>query len=163
MALWYPPEGQPHLLDWWRPAIIASRTLRERRYGWLIHVDELMLMGRIDRSRRPSIWVYKHKESRRELYLDTTGQAYKYTVTPNARSHGRFSRCPLEVAVWRADLPAFVTPTFYEQPPPRAADLLAADEGADEGDHAPDATPRPPRRRGHLTVIDGGRGRPLAG
>ena len=118
MDLWYPPDGQPQLLEWWQPALIASSTLRQRRYGWLIHIDELMLMGRIDRSGRPSIWVYKHKESRREIYLDATGAAYKYTLTPNARSHGRFSPCPLEVAVWRADLPAFVTPTFYEQPPP---------------------------------------------
>jgi len=51
----------------------------------------MQLTGRVDRSGRPAIGVYKHAESRGELYLDGTGQAYKFTKTPNARSLGRFT------------------------------------------------------------------------
>jgi hypothetical protein len=168
MDLWHPPSDQPHLLEWWRPLLIASRNLRKARFPWPIHLDEMVLTGRVDRGTRPAIWVYKHAESRGELYLDATGQAYKFTRTPNAKSLGRFTACALDSAVWRAGMPSFVQPMSYEEPP----------SGADEDDDlwtddeplAHPASPRPtprsaqPRRRGHLTVIDGGLGTPpLAG
>lgn len=164
MDLWHPPTDQPHLFEWWRPLLIASRRLRQMRYPWLIHLDEMVLTGRVDRGSRPSVWVYKHAESRGELYLDDTGTPYRFTKTPKAKGYGRFTQCDLVQAVWRADLPAFVDPVFYEEPMRR--DPLG---GWDADDHDLDEPPMPvpatrePRRRGHLTVIDGGLGRPLAG
>jgi hypothetical protein len=156
MDLWHPPTDQPHLFEWWRPLLLASRALREQRFPWLIHLDEMVLTGRVDRGARPSIWVYKHAESRGELYLDDQGGAYKFTRTPNAKSFGRFTACGLDVAAWRADLPRFVDPVFYEEPMRYGGDDPWIDD--------PEAEPaEEPRRRGHLTVIDGGLGRPLAG
>lgn len=164
MDLWHPPTDEPHLLEWWYPLITASRTLREARYPWLIHVDQMMLMGRVDRAGRPAVWVYKHTESRGELYLDATGQAYTFTRTPNGRSVGRFTRCDLTAALWRADLPRFVDPVFYEEPMRQAPTTWGADEDLDDAPaDAPAPAPREPRRRGHLTVIDGGRHQPIAG
>jgi hypothetical protein len=119
----------------------------------------MQLMGRVDRSGRPSIWIYRHAASRGELYLDTTAQAYKFTKTPNARSLGRFTACALDVAVWRAGIPAHVAPVFYEEPIGDAEDRWDDDRSRPE----PSPPVEAPRRRGHLTVIDGGRGRPLAG
>jgi hypothetical protein len=123
----------------------------------------MVLTGRVDRGTRPAIWIYKHAESRGELYLDATGQAYKFTKTPNARSFGRFTPCSLDAAMWRAGLPSFVEPVFYDEPPRGTTDLWDDDGWRDDEplDDAPPAAE--PRRRGHLTVIDGGRGRPLAG
>jgi hypothetical protein len=163
MDLWHPPADQPPLFEWWRPLLIASRTLRHDRSPWLIHLDEMVLTGRVDRGTRPSIWVYKHVESRGELYLDDTGQAYKFTRTPNARSYGRFTACGLDTAIWRAGMPSFVDPVFYEAPM-----RAQADDGWVDDDPLDDSVPTPspaaePRRRGHLTVIEGGLGRPLAG
>jgi hypothetical protein len=166
MDLWHPPTDQPHLLEWWRPLLLASRALREARFAWPIHLDEMTLTGRVDRGTRPAIWVYKHAASRGELYLDATGQAYTFTKTPNARSFGRFNACALERAVWRAGLPSFVEPVFYDEPRRRTADDAWQDDDAWRDDlplEEPHPQPAEPRSRRHLTVIEGGRGRPLAG
>lgn len=162
MDLWHPPSDQPHLLEWWRPLMLASRALRLARNPWLIHLDEMSLTGRVDRGSRPSIWVYKHTESRGELYLDDTGQAYKFTKTPKAKAYGRFTSCDLTIALWRADMPKFVEPVFYEEPMRR--DPRDEWDGWN-GDRSIEDAPasREPRRRGHLTVIDGGAGQPMAG
>jgi hypothetical protein len=166
MDLWYPPKDRPQLFEWWRPLTLASRAARARRIAWLIHVDEFTLVGRVDRSSRPAIWVYKHGVSRGELYLDATGQAYRFTRTPNAKGFGRFSACDIRTAVWQAGLPSAVEPVWFERPGAvgvewggrtfdgrEASDPLAEDQA--------DAAAAKPRRRGHLTIYDGGR--PLAG
>lgn len=154
MDLWYPPPHEPHLFEWWAPLLTASRQARRVRCAWPIHLDEFQLMGRVDRPSRPAIWIYKHVESRRELHLDAEGRPYTFTPTPNAKGSGRFNRCDIRTAIWRADLPAFVQPVFYDEPPQRA------DEASwDRHDERPAANaPRdsPPRRRGHLTLIEGG-------
>lgn len=159
MDLWYPPKDRPHLLEWWRPLMLASRNARHDRFPWPLHVDEMTLVGRVDRGRRPAIWVYKHPESRGELYVDATGQAYRFTPTPKAKAYGRFTPCEIRAALWRARLPEVVEPIWYDDPGPRQH---AWDGGhdLDDDEPAPDPTP-PPRRRGHLTVHDGGH--PLAG
>jgi hypothetical protein len=160
MDLWHPPADQPPLLEWWNPLLLASQAARAERCPWPIHIDEVMLMGRIDRGSRPAIWVYKHKASRGELYLDATGQAYKFTNTPNGRSLGRFTQCDVRAAIFRAGLPSFVQPVWYDAPPPGHEERWPEHDD-DEDEPIPAA--RSPRRRGHLTVIDGGLGRPLAG
>lgn len=157
MDLWYPPKDRPHLFEWWRPLILASRAARLEQFPWPVNIDEMVLVGRIDRSSRPSIWVYRHPEALGELYVDRTGQAYKFTRTPRARSYGRFTPCGIRTALWRSGLPDVVEPIWYRDPPPPVdwqAD--APSDGVDGGD-----VPAAPRRRGHLTVHDGGS--PLAG
>lgn len=174
MELWYPPTDQPHLLEWWRPLILASRKARQRRVHWPIHVDEMVLVGRVDRASRPSIWVYRHGEGGGELYLDATGQAYRYTRTPNAKGHGRFTTRDIRGAVLAAGLPHVVEPVWYDDPGRRVQWEGPVVDRPDDHDHdldldlddEPDASPPAPapvpRRRGHLTVIDGG-AQPKAG
>ncbi len=152
MDLWYPPKDAPHLFEWWRPVVLAARNARLERFPWLLHIDDVMLMGRVDRGARPDIWVYKHIESRGEIYLDATGQAYRFTRTPNAKSYGRFTPIDIQAALWRASLPTVVEPIWYDDPGPRASwGYEAVEPEVDDPDPAP-----PPRRRGHLTVLDGG-------
>ena len=162
MDLWHPPPDQPHLLDWWRPLLLASRAARVDRCPWPIHLEEFVLKGRVDRGSRPAVWVYEHTESRDELYLDSSGQAYKFTKTPKAKALGRFSPCSIRTAIHRAELPSFVEPVWYEEPQRGDEDwrLDTDPDGEDEPTDV-DRSPRAPRSRGHLTVIDGGR--PLAG
>lgn len=164
MELWYPPTDQPHLLEWWRPLILASRKARLIRFHWPIHIDEMVLVGRVDRSSRPAIWVYRHAESGGELYLDATGQAHRYTPTPNARSHGRFTACEIRTALWAAGFPHAVEPVWYEDPVRwmRPGELQTSphpeDDELDDADldAEPHPAPAAPRRRGHLTVLEGG-------
>lgn len=150
MDPWYPPEDEPALLEWFRPLLLASAAGRAARCSWPIHFEDFMLMGRYDRASRPTVWVYKHKQSRRELYLDDGGQPYAYTPTPNAKGHGRFNRCDIRTAIWRAELPRFVEPLWFDD---RDADRSAWT------DPAPEEVPAPAegRRRGHLTLVHGGR------
>jgi hypothetical protein len=163
MELWYPPKDRPHLFEWWRPLVLASRAARLERVPWLVHVDDFALVGRVDRGSRPAIWVYRHAEARGELYLDATGQPYKFTSTPNARSLGRFSTCDIRTAVWQARLPTAVEPVWFDEP--RDAGVEWGGRSPHPSRHEPiDARdPQEPagRQRGHLTVYDGGR--PLAG
>jgi hypothetical protein len=118
----------------------------------------MQLVGRIDRSSRPAIWVYRHPASRGELYVDATGQAYKFTKTPKGRSLGRFSPCEISTALWGAGLPTVVEPIWYDEPPARhpgwTADVRPEPEA--ESSESPPTEPQP-RRRGHLMVYDGGR------
>jgi len=162
MDLWYPPKDAPHLFEWWRPLTLASRAARTQRIAWLIHVDDFSLVGRVDRASRPAIWVYKHAESRGELYLDAMGQAYRFTRTPNAKSFGRFSACDIRTAVWQAGMPTVVEPVWFEEPP-RAGVEWGGDSHLAGDDTEVESVDRPSagRQRGHLTVYDGGR--PLAG
>lgn len=163
MDLWYPPKDRPHLFEWWRPLTLASRAARLDRVPWPIHVDEFILVGRVDRPSRPAIWVYKHPEARGELYLDTTGRPYKFTRTPNTKAYGRFTECDIRTAIWQARLPVAVAPMWFDDPGgvEWGGRGVGADASAEEHPHP---TPRPvhavgpePRRRGHLTVHDGGR------
>ena len=155
MDLWHPPTDQPHLMEWWRPLLEASRRARADRCPWPINVDEMVLKGRIDRGSRPAIWVYRHVESGGEVYVDRTGQSYAFTKTPNGRSLGRFTACDIRTAIFRAGLPAFVQPVHYDDIP-RVHDDDQWGTPEPDVDEPVDAGPEP-RRRGHLTVIDGGR------
>ncbi len=157
MDLWYPPHDQPHLLEWWRPLIQASRAVRAQRIPWLLHVDEFTLVGRVDRRDRPPIWVYRHAESGRELYLDPTGTPHTFTRTPKAKAYGRFNRVDIRTAIWRAGLPSVIEPLFHDEPPAPRQGWDA--EALDPIEPAPDPAASHPaaRRRGHLTVLPGGR------
>jgi hypothetical protein len=189
MELWYPPDDQPPLLEWWTPLLLASAAARREQVPWPIHADEFELKGRVDRSGRPAIWVYRHRRANEELYLDHTGQPYKFTRTPQGRSYGRFTTCNIRTAVHRAGLPSHVEPVWYDEPyPPLRAGAPTLPFDDDEpwpgneatGPHddwaaghvashelspptAPPLTrprrrkPKPGARRGHLTLIKGGR------
>jgi hypothetical protein len=165
MDLWYPPDDEAPLLEWWSPLLLAASAGRRERVPWPIHLDDFMLMGRVDRGSRPSVWIYKHRDSRRELNLDSTGQPYKFIRTPNGKSYGRFTACDLRTAIHQADLPAFVEAVWYDEPPLQSVPWPVRD---DEPEPVEDATPpaagrptrrrpRPGARRGHLTLIKGGR------
>ncbi|MFL6204468.1 MAG: hypothetical protein ACJ739_03885 [Acidimicrobiales bacterium] len=189
MDLWYPPDDEAPLLEWWLPLLLASAAARRQRLPWPIHFDDFRLRGRVDRDGRPAIWVFHHKDSDQELYLDATGQAYKFVPTPNGRSHGRFTKLDLRRAVFAAGLPRHVEPVWYDEPPtPRYVeptlplhddDEWAGTERVDDPVEYVSARtrhaahhrsagvpgepsrarrrPRPGARRGHLTLIQGGR------
>lgn len=149
MDLWRPPDDEPTLLEWFRPLLLAGAAGRAARCSWPIHFEEFMLMGRYDRASRSAIWVYEHKESRRPLYLDDGGQPYTYTPTPNGKSHGRFNRCDIRTAIWRAELPRFVEPIWFDDREPTGPRWTAPPTDEHE-------EPASGRRRGHLTLVQGG-------
>ncbi|MET0901994.1 MAG: hypothetical protein ABWZ52_02030 [Acidimicrobiales bacterium] len=168
MDLWYPPEDEAPLLEWWTPLLLAASAGRRERVPWPIHLDDFMLMGRVDRGSRPSVWIYKHRDSRRELNVDSTGQAYKFSRTPNAAGYGRFTACDIRTAVHQADLPRFVEAVWFDEPPLKALPPWpGSDREAPDVEEPPPVSPsaahptrrrpRPGARRGHLTLIRGGR------
>jgi hypothetical protein len=178
MQLWSPPHDRPHLLEWWRPLLLASARARRQRIHWPIHLDEFRLAGRVLRHGRPDIWIYEHHDNGGSLCVDASGATYRFIATPRARGPGRFEPCEIRTAVWQARLPDVVAPVWYDERPPRGAGAgggaagAAADAavGAADVDDTPDvavlrevsggaadALVPGAVRRGHLTVIDGGR------
>lgn len=172
MDLWHPPSDQPHLLEWWRPLLLASRAARLDRVPWPIHLDDFALRGRVDRAGRPDVWIYAHPGAG-ELYLDSTGQPYRFTRTPKAKGYGRFTGCDIRMAIWRAGLPEVVEPIWFADEVPSGPPAWVPAPEVDpvvgtahpSARHAtpgpPAVSPPEPRRHGHLIVHDGGR--PLAG
>ena len=159
MDLWYPPDDEAPLLEWWTPLLLAASAARRERVPWPIHFDDFVLQGRVDRDGRPAIWVYHHRDSGQELYLDDTGQAYKFTRTPNGRSYGRFTASDIRSAVHRAGLPRYVEPVWYEDPdPPRGSTRPSLPFGEEPAAH--ETWPLPGPRHGatrepeHRTVVD---------
>ena len=147
MDLWYPPDDEAPLLEWWTPLLLAASAARRERIPWPIHLDDFMLMGRVDRGSRPAVWIYKHRDSRRELNLDATGQAYKFTRTPNAPRYGRFTACRIRQAIFLADLPTFVEPVWYDEPPLAVRAAVAGRRGGGRPRRTIPWLPRPRRPR----------------
>ena len=167
MDLWYPPDDEAPLLEWWTPLLLAASAGRRARVPWPIHLDDFSLKGRVDRGARPDVWIYQHTGSGRELHVDATGQTYKFTRTPNAASYGRFTACDIRTAIHQAGLPSCVEAVWYDEPPLQAVPPWPATHEpsapVDEPARAPAAAhptrrrPRPGARRDHLTLIQGGR------
>jgi hypothetical protein len=120
MDLWHPPADEPQLLEWWQPLLLASRHARTSQLLWPIHIDDFELRGRVDRGERPRVWIYAHKVSRGELYLDDRGCAYKFTKTPNGPGAGRFTDTDLRRALFAAGMHRVVEPVVYREPPDEA-------------------------------------------
>ena len=151
MDLWYPPDDEAPLLEWWTPLLLAASAARRERVPWPIHLDDFMLHGPGRSRPRPAVWIYKHRDSRRELNLDATGQAYKFTRTPNGRSLRPLHRvrhpqrrstrptCPdLRRAVWYDEPPAR-TPCHRGRAPTTSLADARADASRDPAP-APSAT-----------------------
>ncbi len=127
MRLWTPPMDEPHRLDWWLPLVRAARRALTDEVPWLILVDEWQLRWRVGRRPRPDVWVYAHHETRRELFLDGTGQPYRFIPARTGRSLGQFRPIDIRAAIWRAGLPYASEPVFFEPQRPLPYELPDVD------------------------------------
>ena len=142
MDLWYPPDDEAPLLEWWTPLLLAASAARRERIPWPIHLDDFMLMGRVDRGSARGVDLQAPRLPPR-ANLDSTGRAYKFTRTPNAASYGRFTACRIRQAIFLADLPTFVEPVWYDEPPLAAVPPWPAPRSRP----SPPTIPRLPRPR----------------
>lgn len=78
MPIWFPPEGADNDPVWWEALRRVAALTRRAADLPTLHPCEFMFMGRVDRRRRASIWLYKHIWSRRYINLDDAGHAYRY-------------------------------------------------------------------------------------
>lgn len=146
MDCWTPPPDQPQLLDWWRPLLAFARAARDDEAPWPVHLDEFRLLGRVDRQDRPSVWMYRHQDSRRDLLIDDHGRPQRFIVHRTGASRGRFAEIEIRPAIWQAGLPETVTPVSYHSED-RRGDGDLSDGWAD--DEPAEATPPPAPRRRH--------------
>lgn len=149
MKLWSPPHDAPHLYEWWRPLVQASRRARLERVRIPVYVDEFRLAGKVARRDRPDIWIYEHHGDGGSLCVDSSGAAYRYVAAPGGRGLGQFRRCPMGEAVRRAGLTLPGAGGGTDE----VGAALAAAGGADEPPH--DHGHRRVIRRGHLTLVAG--------
>jgi hypothetical protein len=122
-----PPPDQPELFDWWRPLLAVSRRLRLERVPWPIHVDEFRFCGRFERRPRPAVWAYEHRATKGVILADWSGQTYRFIEHRRGRQAGRFTKCDVRVAIWRARVPDVVEPIWYaEEVPPYRPDARSS-------------------------------------
>jgi len=92
MKIWYPEDGVPPDPGWWAPLMrFGLATARDGLPA--LDPDEFMFMGRIVRSGRPDLWLYKHIYSRRYANLDDRGTPYRYIPPKDvlrSTSNGRY-------------------------------------------------------------------------
>jgi hypothetical protein len=116
MNFWFPEPDVPHLLDWWQPLVRAGRRALAAGVPWLILVDEWELLGRVRRRGRPDVWLYVHRMSGRELYVDDSGQPYRFIPNSTGPSPGRFKPMKIRHAVWAAGLPDVSEGIWFDPP-----------------------------------------------
>ena len=63
----------------WKPLERLLGVLRRHPALPYVGADEFMFMGRLVASQRPPILMYKHAGSRRYLYIDDAGHAFRAT------------------------------------------------------------------------------------
>jgi hypothetical protein len=140
MRWWEPTQGEPQLLDWWRPLLEASKHARLEEVPWPIHVDEFALGGRVERGKRhPVIWVYVHRANRGEILADAGGQTYEFIHYRTGPQLGRFKEIDVRDAIWRARLPDVVKPIWYDEPSPRLVQDAAGHWWSADEPHPPSA------------------------
>lgn len=142
MRFWHPEPDVPQLFDWWLPLVRAGRRARLADLPWLIAVDEWELLGRVQRRPRPDVWVYVHCESGRELFVDDSGDTYRFIPNSRGPSPGRFTELPLRYALWQAGLPD-VAEWICERRPAPPPELLQDHEDWFDHEGEPPVQGRP--------------------
>lgn len=93
MRMQFPQPDVPAGPEWFAPLQgLLDLVPTERPYRYFDPAD-FMMMGRVVRSGRPAITIYKHAFTRSHLNLDAQGTAYRYVPPPlDAVGHGRYLR-----------------------------------------------------------------------
>lgn len=100
MRMQFPEGTGPLDPEWFRP--LYDLVPKVPAVGSLTYFDpdDFMLMGRVLRSPRPDITLYKHRYTRRYLNLDASGQPYHYLGSPlESFRSGQYRRQDLDVAL----------------------------------------------------------------
>ncbi len=91
MKLDGPLSEAPFDPSWWAPLDVVARLVQGNRRYRFFDVNDFMIMCRVVRSPRPSIFLYKHYYTRRYLNLDDEeGRAYRYSPPKCDRGDGRY-------------------------------------------------------------------------
>lgn len=98
------PAHQPDLLAWWWPLHRAARWAWYVQVAWPLHLEEFQLVGMVPRSGRADLWVYVHRGSGRELFVDQDGATYRLRPLRSRPSAGRFFACHVRTAVHQLGL-----------------------------------------------------------
>jgi hypothetical protein len=91
MKFVFPSEDEPLDPSWFEPLQLVSATIAGNHRYRFFDSKDFMIMGRVVRSPRPSIVLYKHRFTRRYLNLDDTGRPHRYVAPRDgATGHGRY-------------------------------------------------------------------------
>ncbi len=72
---------------WCAPLHMVEVAISGQSFAKYFDVDHFMIMGRLHRSSRPDLVLYKNGHTRRYLNLDDHGHAYRY-LPPRSESTG---------------------------------------------------------------------------
>ena len=89
----FPTGDGPLDPSWTAPLTSLARAVAGDPRHRYLDPDDFMIMGRVVRSPRPSINLYKHGYTRHYLNLDAHGQAYRYRAPRDLdKGDGRYLR-----------------------------------------------------------------------
>lgn len=77
--------------DWCRPIHMVEAAIAGQDFAKYFKVDDFMCMGKLHRSGRLDLIMYKHWHTRRYLNLDAAGHAFRYLPPPpGSRQNGQY-------------------------------------------------------------------------
>lgn len=104
----YPDPDQPFNPDWIAPLLTVAAALEKstRIADSFFDPDDFMIMGWYRRRGKSTIMLYKHRDTRRYLNVDSEGTTYWYVAAPlHSRSEGSYRHyATLRLAVDRLGL-----------------------------------------------------------
>ena len=97
---WRPDPDAPRLYEWWEPLHRFAARARADGVVWDIHPEHFEFVGRVDRSPRPAVHVFRHRQSLGLLHLAADGSPFGFTRGGAYRPSDSLSG-----ACWAAGLP----------------------------------------------------------
>jgi hypothetical protein len=115
IELWRPSQADPVLAAWYQPLARYSRSVRRVSDCWRAHLEDFDFVGRtLATPRTPPVWMYRHRHTRGDIYVDDEGAPYRLHADARRRSGCRFTPTSVLSAGWVAGLAEF------DSAPPRA-------------------------------------------
>jgi hypothetical protein len=112
MEMRRPRPDEPELFAWWGALVRFAQLVHEEQIPWPLMIGKFSLVGHVIRAKGRDVWVYAHTRSKREVFVDADGQAYR--LHPDRRTKARFMACSPRAVMYSAALPAVVDTVSYE-------------------------------------------------
>jgi hypothetical protein len=114
MEMRRPRPDESELFAWWGALVRFAQVVHEEQIPWPVMIGEFSFVGHVVQALGRDVWVYLHTRSKREVFVDADGQAYRLHPDRRTKAGARFVACSPRAAMYSAALPAVVDAVSYE-------------------------------------------------
>lgn len=93
MEMHRPRPDEPELFAWWGALVRFAQLVHEEQIPWPVMIGEFSLVGHVVQALGRDVWVYVHTRSKREVFVDSDGQAYRRHPDRRTKAGARFVAC----------------------------------------------------------------------